>query len=68
MDHVTHLGLDVHKDSIAVATLRPGQEIPEERVIPNTPEGARSCGVTGTSHDSARATKPVPPATTLTAS
>ena len=42
MDEVTRLGLDVHKDTIAVATLRPRQEIPEERVIPNTPEALRS--------------------------
>jgi hypothetical protein len=38
MQEPTRLGLDVHKDTIAVATLRPGQETPEERVIPNTPE------------------------------
>ena len=41
MDHVTHLGLDVHKDTIAVAILRPDHDVPEERVIPNTPEGLR---------------------------
>jgi len=41
MDHVTHLGLDVHKDTIAVATLRPDQDLPDERVIPNTPEALR---------------------------
>jgi hypothetical protein len=28
MDHVTHLGLDVHKDTIAVAILRPDQNVP----------------------------------------
>ncbi len=38
MDHVTHLGLDVHKDKIAVAILRPDQNVPVERVIPNTRE------------------------------
>jgi transposase len=41
MDHVTHLGLDVHKDTIAVAILRPGQSVPDERVIANTPEALR---------------------------
>lgn len=41
MDHVTHLGLDVHKDTIAVAILRPDQNLPDERVIPNTPEALR---------------------------
>jgi transposase len=41
MDDVTHLGLDVHKDTIAVAILRPDQSVPDERVIPNTPEALR---------------------------
>lgn len=41
MEDVTHLGLDVHKDTIAAALLRPGAEVPEERVIPNTPEALR---------------------------
>jgi len=41
MDHATHLGLDVHKDTIAVAILRPNQNAPEERVIPNTSEALR---------------------------
>lgn len=38
MDNITHIGLDVHKETIAVATLRPGAVTCEERVIPNTPE------------------------------
>jgi transposase len=38
MDECTHIGLDVHKDTIAVAVLRPGASECEERVIPNTPE------------------------------
>lgn len=42
MDNATHLGLDVHKDTIAVAMLRPGDREPDERVIPNTPEALRS--------------------------
>lgn len=41
MDNVTHLGLDVHKDTIAVATLRPGEVVPDERVVPNSPEALR---------------------------
>ncbi|MGH8566389.1 MAG: IS110 family transposase [Gammaproteobacteria bacterium] len=41
MDNVTHLGLDVHKETIAVAVLRPGELVPDERVIPNTPEALR---------------------------
>jgi hypothetical protein len=41
-DHVTHLGLDVHKDTIAVAILRPGEQTPDERTIPNTPEALRT--------------------------
>lgn len=39
--NVTHLGLDVHKDSIAVAVLRPGELEPDQRVIANTPEALR---------------------------
>jgi hypothetical protein len=30
------------KEAIAVAVLRPDQEIPEERIIPNTPEALRA--------------------------
>lgn len=41
MGNVTHLGLDVHKETIAVALLRPGEVVPDERVIPNTPEALR---------------------------
>ena len=41
MNNITHIGLDVHKDTIAVATLRPGSTTCEERVIPNTPEAIR---------------------------
>ena len=41
MDNTTHLGLDVHKDTIAVAMLRPGQHEPDERTIPNRPEALR---------------------------
>src|SRR5665647_742279 len=42
MDEFTHIGLDVHKDTIAVAVLRPGASECEERVIPNTPEALRN--------------------------
>ncbi len=42
MDNATHLGLDVHKNTIAVATLRQGEREPDEHVIPNTPEAVRS--------------------------
>jgi transposase len=41
MDKLTHIGLDVHKDTIAVAVLRPGGIEVDERVIPNTPEAIR---------------------------
>ena len=40
-NNVTHLGLDVHKDSIAVAVLRPGEVEPDQRVIANTPDALR---------------------------
>lgn len=42
MDNATHLGLDVHKDTIAVAVLRPGEAEPNERTIANTPEALRA--------------------------
>jgi len=41
MDEFTHIGLDVHKDTIAVAVLRPGASECEERMIPNAPEAIR---------------------------
>ena len=41
MDNITHIGLDVHKDTIAVATLRPASSTCEEQVIANTPEAIR---------------------------
>jgi transposase len=41
MHQLTHIGLDVHKDTIAVAVLRPGTTEVDERVIPNTPEAVR---------------------------
>jgi transposase len=41
MHQLTHIGLDVHKDTIAVAVLRPGTTEVDERVIPNTPESIR---------------------------
>jgi len=41
MNECTHIGLDVHKDTIAVAVLRPGTTEVDERVILNTPEAIR---------------------------
>lgn len=41
MDELTHLGLDVHKKTTAVALLRPGDREPDHRVIPTTPEAYR---------------------------
>lgn len=41
MHQLTHIGLDVHKDTIAVAVLRSGTTEVDERVIPNTPEAIR---------------------------
>jgi transposase len=41
MDEFTHIGLDVHKESIAAAVLRPGASECDERVIPNTPAALR---------------------------
>jgi len=37
----THIGLDVHKESIAVTVLRPGVSECDERVIANPPEALR---------------------------
>jgi len=41
MENITHIGLDVHKDTIAVATLRPGAASCDEVTIPNSPEAIR---------------------------
>jgi transposase len=41
MHQLTHIGLDVHKDTIAVAVLRPDTIECDERVIPNTSEAVR---------------------------
>ncbi len=41
MNECTHIGLDVHKDTIAVAVLRPDTAEVDERVIPDTPEALR---------------------------
>lgn len=41
MDQRTHVGLDVHKESTAVAVLRPADAEPDHRVIPTTPESYR---------------------------
>ena len=41
MNNITHIGLDVHKETIAVAALRPEAITCEERVIVNTPEAIR---------------------------
>lgn len=37
----TFVGLDVHQESISVALLRPGAQMPEEDQIANTPEAVR---------------------------
>jgi len=42
MHQLTHIGLDVHKDTIAVAVLRPDAIECDERVIPNTSEATPS--------------------------
>jgi hypothetical protein len=41
MSSVTHVGLDVHKDSIAVAVLRPDAVEPDQRVVASTAEAYR---------------------------
>lgn len=41
MQEPTHIGLDVHKETIAVAVLRPGTVACDERVIASTPEALR---------------------------
>jgi transposase len=38
VDNATHVGLDVHRDTIAVAVLAPGETSADERTIPATPE------------------------------
>lgn len=41
MDNRTHVGLDVHKETTAVAVLRPGTSTPDHRVIATTPQAYR---------------------------
>ncbi|MGH2670713.1 MAG: IS110 family transposase, partial [bacterium] len=41
MDNLTHVALDVHKDSTAVAVLRPQDREPDHRTIDSTPEAYR---------------------------
>lgn len=41
MDNRTHVGLDVHKETTAVAVLRPGVTTTDDRVIATTPEAYR---------------------------
>jgi hypothetical protein len=41
MVNATHLGLDVYKETIAVAVLRAGETEPDQCTIPNTPEAIR---------------------------
>lgn len=41
MENRTHIGLDVHKDTTAVAVLRPGTIEPDHRVLPTRPEAYR---------------------------
>ena len=69
MQEFTHIGLDVHKETIAVAVLRPGTEDEcDERVIANTPEALRR--LLSRYPDRRRcapATRPARPATTPTA-
>ncbi len=38
---LTFVGMDVHRDSIAIALLRPGEQVPLEQSIANTPEAVR---------------------------
>ncbi len=38
---LTHVGLDVHKDRISVALLRPGSDVTDQETIPNTAEAVR---------------------------
>lgn len=38
----TFVGLDVHQDSISIALLRPGAELPDEDQIANSPEAVRT--------------------------
>ena len=51
MDNLTYVALDVHKDSTAVAALRPGDHEPDQRVITSTPEAYRKLvAAVGTDH------------------
>lgn len=41
MTKMTHVGLDVHKDSIAIAKLKPESDVPLVWAIPNEPKAVR---------------------------
>jgi hypothetical protein len=69
MNECTHIGLDVHKDTIAAAVLRPGTTEVDERVILNTRRRSADCsGAMRTRRRFARATRRVRPGTTRTGS
>lgn len=38
---LTFVGMDVHRDTIAIALLRPGEQVPLDQTIANTPEAVR---------------------------
>lgn len=38
---LTFVGMDVHRDTIAIALLRPGEQVALEQTIANTPEAVR---------------------------
>lgn len=38
---LTFVGMDVHRDTIAIALLRPGEQVLLEQTIANTPEALR---------------------------
>jgi len=52
MNQLTHIGLDVHKGTIAVAVLRPDTVVCDERVIPNTPRRCAGCSPATPTHRS----------------
>jgi hypothetical protein len=67
MDNATHLGLDVHKETIAVATPRPESRSPTSEPSRTHPRRyGRSSHGTARARHSLLATRPAPPATTLT--
>ena len=64
---LTHLGMDVHKDSISVGILRPEEESPDERIFNDEPSVRRLLARFEDPRRLSVCTRPGPRATSCTA-